>query len=178
MDQDVEWAKVSYVLLKNWTWKCRQKLNWMIYEDYCLNIQRLKQFSLIISNFLSPADLIQWLQVSRLEKLAEKYGVLIKFCPKFHCELNPIKGLWCSQKLYVRQKTDQTFPTMLKLIVESRENFEQKKIHLKLFHRFWKSLLAYKNGQNYEEVMKMFFSVKCTGKVKAHTRISNTNLNL
>ncbi|CAF5016143.1 unnamed protein product, partial [Rotaria sp. Silwood1] len=87
--------------------------------------------------------------VSRLEQLAAKYGVTIKFCPKFHCELNCIEGLWCSQKMYVRRKTDQTYTTMLKLIVESRENFRDKEIHLKLFRRFWKCLLAYKDGQSY-----------------------------
>ena len=30
---------------------------------------------------------------SKLEVLAEKYGVEITFCPKFHCEINPIEGL-------------------------------------------------------------------------------------
>lgn len=117
------------------------------------------------------------LQMSRLEQLADKYGITIKFCPKFHCELNCIEGLWCSQKMYVRQKTDQTFTTMLKLIAESREHFKHKEIHLKLIRRFWKCLTAYKSGQSYEEVMKMFFSSKCTGTVKDHTRISNTNIN-
>ncbi|CAF4797658.1 unnamed protein product [Rotaria sp. Silwood1] len=116
--------------------------------------------------------------VSRLEQLAAKYGVTIKFCPKFHCELNCIEGLWCSQKMYVRRKTDQTYTTMLKLIVESRENFRDKEIHLKLFRRFWKCLLAYKDGQSYAKVMKMFFGTKCEGTVKSHTRISNSNLNV
>ena len=33
----------------------------------------------------------------KLYKLAEKYGVKIIFCPKFHCKLNPTDGLWCNQ---------------------------------------------------------------------------------
>ncbi|CAF4681662.1 unnamed protein product, partial [Rotaria sp. Silwood2] len=89
--------------------------------------------------------------VSRLEQLAGKYGVTIKFCPKFHCELNCIEGLWCSQKIYARRKTDQTYNAMLKLIVESRENFRDKEIHLKLLRRFWKCLLAYRDDQSYAE---------------------------
>ncbi len=122
--------------------------------------------------------MLHYLQVSRLEQLAGKYDVTIKFCPKFHCELNCIEGLWCSQKMYVRRKTDQTYNTMLKLIGESRENFRDKEIHLKLLRRFWKCLLAYRDGQSYAEVMKMFFSAKCEGTVKIHTRISNSNLNV
>jgi hypothetical protein len=67
---------------------------------------------------------------------------------------------------------------MLKLIIESRENFRKKEIHLKLLRRFWKCLLAYKDGQSYVEVMQMFFSIKCEGTVKSHTRISNSNLSV
>ena len=127
---------------------------------------------------------IQWThfwdlqKVSRLEQLAAKYGVTIKWCPKFHCELNVIEGLWCSQKLYVRRKTDQTYNTMLKLIIESRENFREKDISMKLLRRFWRCLQAYTDGQTYAEVMQMFFSTICDGKVQNHTRISNSNLDI
>ena len=51
--------------------------------------------------------------ISRLEKLAAKYNVKIIFNPKHHCEMSPIEGLWCSMKRFIRQKNDQTFPTML-----------------------------------------------------------------
>ncbi|CAF2033495.1 unnamed protein product [Rotaria magnacalcarata] len=81
---------------------------------------------------------------SKLEQLADKYNVRIKFCPKFHCELNAIEGLWCHEKQYIRQKSDQTYATMLKLMVESRINFSDRQIHLKLLRRFWRSLKAYK----------------------------------
>ena len=66
--------------------------------------------------------------VSKLEMLARKYQAKIVFCPKFHCELNAIEGLWRDMKWYVRAKSDQTFPTMLRLIPQSRENFEQRHI--------------------------------------------------
>ncbi len=118
------------------------------------------------------------LQASRLEQLAGKYGATIKFCPKFHCELNCIEGLWCSQKMYVCRKTDQTYNTIRKLIVESRENFREKEIHLKLLRRFCKCLLANIDGQSYVEVMNMFFSIKYEGAVKSHTHINNSNLNV
>ena len=31
-------------------------------------------------------------ETTKLEKLAGKHGVKIIWCPKFHCELNPIEG--------------------------------------------------------------------------------------
>jgi hypothetical protein len=65
---------------------------------------------------------------------------------------------------------------MLKLIVESRENFKEREIFLKLIRRFWRCLQCYKGGQDYATVMKLFFSERCEGKVLTHTRISNTGL--
>ncbi len=32
--------------------------------------------------------------IKKLTLLAEKYGLKIIYLPKFHCELNPIEGLW------------------------------------------------------------------------------------
>jgi transposase len=52
----------------------------------------------------------------------------IIYCPKYHCELNAIEGLWCHQKAYVRSRSDQTFDKMIKLISESRINFAERKI--------------------------------------------------
>lgn len=61
---------------------------------------------------------------TKLEKLAKKYGVKIIFCPKYHCEINPVEGLWCNQKKFVRSRTDQTFDRMKQLIQESRKHFQ------------------------------------------------------
>ena len=36
---------------------------------------------------------------------------------------------------------------MLKLIPQSREVLTTRQIHLKLFHRFWRTLHAYSEGQ-------------------------------
>ena len=66
--------------------------------------------------------------ISRLETLARKYQVEIIFTPKFHCELNAIESLWCHMKQYVRKMSDLTFSIMLRLILESRENFQQQQI--------------------------------------------------
>lgn len=115
-------------------------------------------------------------QVSKLEQLAYKYKVKVVFCPKFLCELNCIEGLWCNQKAYVRRRTDQTYPTMLRLINESREHFQTQQIHLKLLRRFWRCLEAYRGGQTYAQVLQMFFSSTYTGKSSSHTHISNNKL--
>ena len=61
--------------------------------------------------------------------------------------MNPIEGLWCSMKRFIRQKNDQTFPTMLRLIPDSREYFFNKHLHYKLFRRFWRTLNAYDQGK-------------------------------
>ena len=107
-----------------------------------------------------------------------KYGIKIVFCPKFHCELNCIEGLWCNQKQFVRRKTDQTYSTMLKLIVQSRDHFREKEIYLKLLRRFWRCLKAYKDGKSYSQVLQMFFSNLYQGIEKNHTRISNSKLDV
>jgi transposase len=114
--------------------------------------------------------------VSRLEKLASKYHVKIIFGPKYPCELNPIEGLWCVMKRYVRQRNDQTFSTMLTLIPKSREHFHEKDLQLKLFRRFWRTLQAYNQGQSYSEILKLFFSNLCVDDVVLHRRIPNANL--
>ena len=114
--------------------------------------------------------------VSKLEQLATKYKVRVIFGPKYHCETNPIEGMWAHMKRYVRCNSDQTFPTMLKLIDESRENFKQKGVHLKLFRRFWKTLEAYKEGKTYAEVLTFFFSNLCKSDIQCHRRITNTKL--
>ena len=34
-----------------------------------------------------------YLQISKLEKLANDYCIKVMFVPKFHCELNAIEGV-------------------------------------------------------------------------------------
>jgi hypothetical protein len=65
---------------------------------------------------------------------------------------------------------------MLKLISESRQVFTDKRIHLKLFRRFWRTLYVYHEGQTYEQVLRLFFGSSSSGMVQSHRKITNTNL--
>lgn len=109
--------------------------------------------------------------------LAGKYNVKIVYCPKYHCELNAIEGLWCNQKAFVRSRSDQTFEKMIKLIADSRTHFAERQIALKLFRRFWRSIEAYSRGETYADVLKLYFSQLCKTAVQSHRRISNKNIN-
>ena len=113
---------------------------------------------------------------TKLENLAEKYGIRVIYCPKFHCELNPIEGLWCSMKTYVRKRTDQRYSTMLRLIEEARTHFVNIGLYKKLFRRFWKTCEACKDGQTYGSILKLFYSTHCKENVISHRKISNTSV--
>ncbi|CAF3360349.1 unnamed protein product, partial [Rotaria sp. Silwood2] len=115
--------------------------------------------------------------VSKLEELGNTHKVKVIFAPKYHCELNPIEGLWCNQKQFVRSRTDQRFNTMIHLVAQSRKHFIEKQIYKKLFRRFWRCLYAYQSGQNYSQVLQLFFSHSCKADVSSHRKITNTNLN-
>ena len=99
------------------------------------------------------------------------------FCPKYHCEVNVIEGCWAHMKQFIRKRTDQKYHTMLRLMEESRTNFRQQQVHLKLFRRFWHCLEAYNQGKSYGEVLQLLFGKGCSGTNKGHVQVSNTNLN-
>jgi transposase len=109
---------------------------------------------------------------SKLEHLASEYGVKLKFCPKYHCELNPIEGLWCAMKRYARKYGDQTFEKMKKLLDEAREDFCKKEMVKGLLKRFWRAVIDYKAGQSYSYVMKTHFSGRYKAEITSHRRIS------
>jgi len=97
--------------------------------------------------------------------------VKIIFSPKFHSELNPIEGLWCYMKQYIRKLTDQSFKMLIDLIPLSREKYKTKQVNLKLIRRFWHCLHAYSQGKKYGEVLKIYFGNKCKENIECHRRI-------
>jgi transposase len=109
---------------------------------------------------------------SKLEQLAANYGIKIRFCPKYHCELNPIEGLWCALKRYIRKHGDQTFETMKKLLVKAREDFHQREIVKGLLRRFWRAVIDYNEGKSYSHVITTHFSGRYKTDITSHRRIS------
>jgi AICAR transformylase/IMP cyclohydrolase PurH len=91
--------------------------------------------------------------------------------------MNPIEGLWCDQKQFIRKNTDQTFLCMKKLLIQSRIEFENKGLNIKLNKRFWRVIKAYKNGAKYDEVLRTYFSGHSKENNESHKKISNSNLN-
>ncbi|CAM4846024.1 unnamed protein product, partial [Rotaria magnacalcarata] len=82
---------------------------------------------------------------TKLENLAKTFNINIIYSPKFHCELNPIEGLWCNMKRFVRQRNDQQYNTMVLLIEQSRDHFVNIDLYKKLFRRFWQTCEAYRD---------------------------------
>lgn len=108
--------------------------------------------------------------------MAEQYGVTVTFAPKFHCECNAIEGLWAHQKQYIRRRTDQTYPTMTKLIEDSRINFIEKDVAIKLLRRFWRVVEAYHRGDSFQDILTMYFSSLSKTTIQQHRRTTNSNL--
>ncbi|CAF1121433.1 unnamed protein product [Brachionus calyciflorus] len=69
---------------------------------------------------------------THLEKLAAEYNIKIISCPKYYYELNHIEGvLRCDLKNFVR-RNDQDFNKFFRLICSSLEQYENKKLGIKL----------------------------------------------
>jgi hypothetical protein len=115
---------------------------------------------------------------SHLEKLASKYKVKILWCPKYHCELNPIEGLWCHTKRYVRKNNDQDFNKLNNVIIEAIDNFKCKNMNIKLWNRFWRAIEMYENNATYQEVLCELFGAKSKGNVLHHRKNKDFNTNI
>jgi hypothetical protein len=115
---------------------------------------------------------------SKLEQLTTENKAFIIWCPKFHCELNPIEGFWCFLKAYVRRNNDQNFSTFLPLINTSIEKYQESGIHVKLWKRFWDCIEMYESGSSYQDELQSLFGAKNTVNVQHHKNIKHFNTNL
>ena len=102
---------------------------------------------------------------SHLEKLAKEFGHVIVWAPKFTCELNPIEGLWCDTKKYVRKYNEQDYSKLFRLIEKALDEYEGKKLNIKLWYRFWRTVEMYNDGCSYEEVLTTLFGAKSSATV-------------
>jgi hypothetical protein len=108
---------------------------------------------------------------TNLTILAKKYDIIINYLPKFHSELSPIEGVWAHEKVFIRKNTDQTFPTMRKLLNESRENLFKHCLIPKLWRRFWRVVDDYKNDVSFLDILKGHFGLKCRTEIVGHRQI-------
>lgn len=114
--------------------------------------------------------------ITKLEMLAKRYkNIAIIWCPKYHCELNPIEGVWCYSKNFVRKQNDQNFSLFGQLIVDSFKQYKESTIHVKLWNRFWETIALYKSGGTYKDVLQTFFGAKTSDKVKSHRKNQHFN---
>lgn len=112
---------------------------------------------------------------TNLEKLAFDYNVKIIWCPKYHCELNPIEGVWCDSKKCVRKNNDQNFSNLNNLIADSLKAYEDKKLNIKLWYRFWQALEMYENESSYQEVLQTLFGAKSSDSITTHKKNKHFN---
>ncbi len=89
--------------------------------------------------------------------------------------MNPIEGLWCYLKQYVRKRNVQNYLELHNLIREAMLSYQSSDLNFKLWKRFWTALNAYKIGKKYEEVLKAFFGAKSSANVTTHKKIINFN---
>lgn len=115
---------------------------------------------------------------THLQKLATDYDFKVLFCPKYHCELNPIEGLWCYLKSYVRKNNDQDFSKLLDLIKDGLRLFKDKKLNIKLWNRFWVALDMYNNDSSYQEVLTKLFGAKSSSCPQTHKKNKDFNTKL
>ena len=115
---------------------------------------------------------------THLEKLAAEYNIKIIWCPKYHCELNPIEGVWCDLKNFVRRNNDQDFNKFFRLICSSLDQYENKKLGIKLWGRFWKALEIYENNSSYQDVLQTLFGARSSATVKNHKNNKSFNTNI
>lgn len=112
---------------------------------------------------------------TKLELLAKNYNARIIWCPKYHCELNPIEGFWCYLKSYVRRNNDQNFQKLFGLISDSIDEYRESGLNVKLWNRFWEAIEMYHGQSTYQQVLQILFGAKSTAYVKNHKNIKDFN---
>ena len=75
-----------------------------------------------------------------LEILAGVYGYQIIWCPKYQCEINPVEGYWCILESNKFGSRLIIFILFYYLLVETKIQYREKSVNIKLWYRFWECL--------------------------------------
>jgi transposase len=116
--------------------------------------------------------------VTKLDKELEKSNIKLVWCPKYHCELNPIEGFWCYLKRYVRKNNDQNYKTFNNLIIKSMKESQESTLHCKLWNRFLECLDMYGERKSYQDVLGKLLAAKSSDKVQSHKKNKDFNTSL
>jgi hypothetical protein len=61
------------------------------------------------------------------------------------------------------------------LIVESFDQYEKKRLNIKLWYRFWQAIEMYSEGASYQQVLQTLFGAKQTSTPSSHKKNKNFN---
>ena len=75
----------------------------------------------------------------------------------------------------MRKKSQQVLELMKELVVESKANFTNSNLNIKLWKRFWQKISMYNKGKSYKDVMTLMFGSR-KAEVLAHRKIYLQNL--
>lgn len=84
-------------------------------------------------------------------------------------------GFFCDTKAYVRKNNDQDYSKLNNLLIESFEQYKSKKLGIKLWYRFWRTIEMYQMNASYEEVLQTLFGAKSTATITSHKKNINFN---
>jgi hypothetical protein len=120
-----------------------------------------------------------FLKRSKLEELVseqnKKYNLDIKIVhtPKFHVELNPIEMYWAQIKNYFRKINDQSNngELMEERLIQAKAKYEASDVNDKLWGRFFRIVIDYKENMTYAAIMKKYF--QSGDSIKSHRKITN-----
>ena len=90
-------------------------------------------------------------QKTILEDYIERRGHVCIFFPKFHCELSPIKRVWCQSKKHTRAYADGTITRLRKIVPEGFDSVTKEQIY-KFFRTCRDYEKAYREGASGREV--------------------------
>ena len=102
-------------------------------------------------------------QKIRIEELFLSKGHREMFIPKFHCEVSPIKCVWCHAKRYTRAHCDYTFQGFEQTIEQALDSVNVEMIR-KYFRKVRDYHRAYRNNR--------YRSAENFKKYKSHRRVT------
>lgn len=114
-------------------------------------------------NYCFMHEAFQDCDVRMVEQIVREYNdISIVWLPKFHPELNPIELVWAYVKQHTRRKTDWTKKTLIKNILEAREQLPAITIN-RYIRRTKKIADMFLEGKNLSEIFEQLYNRRLKG---------------